>query len=131
MGFCDLRDGVCQAVGRHGFEQISARVRLESRDGMRLICRDEDDDRRIGESQQQPGQFEAIESGHADVEEHAVVVLALEQPKGFGRIGGDVDDGHCGLFAQQELKVVARGCFVIDDEHAQPRGVRLRGPTRC
>ena len=87
-------------------------------EGVLLVCRHEDDCRRMGEPGEHAGQFEPIEPGHGDVEEHDVVVLVVHVVQ---RVGGAPGCSH----GTDE-------CRVLEEEGqlVQCRALRRRPPVR-
>src|SRR4051812_42484427 len=75
---------------------------------------------------QEFGDFEAVHSGHADVEEDGRVVVPEGQLQALGAAVGDAD-GVVGL--QERFEGAAIGGVVVDDQDARLGGLRLHEAT--
>ena len=82
-----------EALSAHRLEEVVHRLEVEGLDGEVLMGGDEDDQREPGEAGQQPGDVEAGQSRHPDVEEqHVEGVLAA----GSG-LQGPADPAHASV----------------------------------
>ena len=94
---------------------------------MRVVGRHEDDCGRRGEASQHPGEVEAVEPGHPDVDEERVDRRRFEQAQRLRAVGRG-EDGRDALVPAEEVgELGARGCLVVDGEDAQPAAILVAG----
>ena len=115
-------DALAQPLLADGLEQVVDGVHLEGLDGVGLVRRHEDDARGVAEPAQQPGDVEAAEPGHRDVEEHHVDAALLEQAQRLGAAVRAPDGRDAVVALQQPHQLVEHGLLVVDDEGVQRGG---------
>src|SRR5690606_41637735 len=100
-------------------------------DGEGLVGGDEHDQRRPGEPAEQPGEVQAVESGHLDVEEDDVDRLgpvgarlqgAVDAAQRLGGVPGALGAADARVRVQQVQQFLQRGAFVVDGEGTQHEG---------
>jgi hypothetical protein len=95
----DAVDRRGQPLGADGLEQVVDRPDLVRVDGPVVVGRDEHDRRRHRHRREHPRQLQAVEAGHADVEEHDLDVGAVGHPGAAHGVGEPAVDrtGRGGL----------------------------------
>ena len=96
-------------------------------DGAVVVRGDEHDVRGRGEAGQQPGEVQAVEPGHPDVQEHRVQALALDEhpaqvaQRGRGVLrAGDPPDPR--VLAEQVDQFLQGGALIVDGKDVQHDG---------
>ena len=124
-------DGLGEAFPADGLEDVVDGLEVEGLDGEALVGGDEHDERRPGEAGEEPGQVEAVEAGHVDVEEDDVdglgpVGSGLQGPvdpaQRLGRVARALGAADPGIRVQQVQQFLQGGLFVVDGEGAQHEG---------
>ena len=116
----DDSDRLQQLVRAGVFEQKGARARAER--GVDVLVEvegGEHEHARLGERRvgaQQPGCFQAVEDGHADVHQHDVWEGSACEVDGFPAVAGFADDLHLLLGRDQCGEAGADGGLVVGDE---------------
>ncbi|GAA4956227.1 hypothetical protein GCM10023238_23610 [Streptomyces heliomycini] len=113
-GGAALRGGAADGLGQpflaDGLEHVVDGLQVEGLDGEVLVGGDEHDERRPGEPAEQPGEVEAVEAGHLDVEEDDVDGLgpvgarlqgAVDAAQRLGGVAGALGAGDAGVGVQQ------------------------------
>ncbi len=126
-------DGLAEALLADRLEDVVDGLEVERLHGEVLVRGDEHDQRRLGEPGEQPGQVEAVETGHVDVEEDDVDRLGpggprLQRPvdpaQRLGGVPGARRAADPGIGVQEVQQFLQRGAFVVDSQGTQhERGV--------
>ncbi len=108
-----------QAIGTHRFEYIVDGTKIESVHGMLFIGGDEDDVGPMAEASQDPGEVEAIQTGHRDVAEEDVNRLPLQCFQGFGAAACGLHLADPRILFEQPGKLAERWGLVVNDQRSQ------------
>ncbi len=114
LGFAQRFDKV---LGTHGLDQIAHRTDLESFQGELIMGGAKDHCRRCFPLAQPRCDLEAIETRHADIEQHYVRFVGLDQRQGFFAIGRAGFQYSITLdFIDHAAQSLAGQGFVINDQ---------------
>ena len=100
--------------------QVVERAQLERVDRGAVVGAHEHELGRGGEAPEHPAQLDAVEVGHADVEEDRVVRLARGLEQCVVAAERALDPVHRRAAAQQPRQILERGVLVIDGQDRQP-----------
>ncbi len=60
--------------------------------------------------------FQPAHAGHLDIEERCVGLQTCDRSRGFQAVAAFPDQCDIGLLGEPASQLVARGCFVVNDE---------------
>jgi hypothetical protein len=112
--------GASQTGGVERLHQVVGSTDVEGVHGVVGVGGREDDRRGPVVGPQGRRHVEARAPGHADVEQHDVVVEGCEQDHGLVGVAGLTDHLHVGEVPQEEAQLLPRGRLVVDDQAARP-----------
>ncbi|MCY1432833.1 hypothetical protein D9M71_488410 [compost metagenome] len=106
-----------QVFGAHRLDQVADRADLEGFQGEFVVGGTEDHRRRGFALAQLGGNLQAIEAGHADIQQDDIRLQAVDQRQRFFAIaGGGLEDAVSVHLPHQPGKALTRQGFVIDDQ---------------
>ena len=118
----DFFERLDEALVVEGLEEVVDGVYFEGADGVLVEGRGEDDLRHAellfeGEDFFEDG--EAVEAGHADVEEDDVGVVGADEVDGFDAVGALGEDGDVAGGVEEVLEFLAGEGFVVNDQRCE------------
>ena len=115
-------EGLDEALVVEGLEEVVNGVYFKGPDGVLVEGRGEDDLRHAEFFFKREDFFEdseAVEAGHADVEEEDVGPVGADEVDGFDTVGALGEDGDVAGGVEEVLEFLAGERFVVDDERCE------------